>query len=368
VVGSWRGWGGLGWLTGWQYRKSHEIIGSTAGAQTDYQIRIKIYYGSGTDSGENVYLNGKCRADFGDIRFTADDGETLLSYWMEEKVDGDYALFWVKIPSIPANPYTTTIYIYYGNPTATTTSNGFNTFLWFNDFETSIGFTRFPYDVAPFGDEDGVSPDTYSLEAGKLKAVQKVGGSHILALVSLPHDNVAISVKINFGSLESVEEIGISARYTKTDSIANQYYLRAIRHTGAGRYGLELVKNYGRAESILGTWSFTHSANTWYKIELRLYGSQLRAFQDGVERITATDTSIASGNELGVHSGYTISVLHYWDDFFVRKYVEPEPSHGAWGSEETAVIGTIHVVSQDYPLILVKKGSAQELRSKFSTT
>ena len=25
----------------------------------------------------------------------------------------------------------------------------------------------------------------------------------------------------------------------------------------------------------------------------------------------------------------------YADDYFVRNYVEPEPSHGAWGSEET---------------------------------
>ena len=28
----------LCWLEGWSYRKSHEIEGSTAGAQTDYQI------------------------------------------------------------------------------------------------------------------------------------------------------------------------------------------------------------------------------------------------------------------------------------------------------------------------------------------
>jgi|GEM_PF-5110522 len=91
-----------GWLTGWKYRKSHEIIGSSAGAVSDYQIKIKVHYGSGTDSGEDVYLNGKCRNDFGDIRFTDSDGETELPYWMEKKVDGDYAIFWVKVPYIPA--------------------------------------------------------------------------------------------------------------------------------------------------------------------------------------------------------------------------------------------------------------------------
>jgi hypothetical protein len=28
---------GENWLEGWSYRKSHQIVGSTAGAQTDYQ-------------------------------------------------------------------------------------------------------------------------------------------------------------------------------------------------------------------------------------------------------------------------------------------------------------------------------------------
>jgi len=126
------------WLTGWLHRKSHEIVGSTAGAVTDYQIRIKVHYGSGTDSGEDVYLNGKCRTDFGDIRFTDSDGVTELSYWMEEKLDGDYAIFWVKVPYIPASPDTAIIYIYYGNPSATTTSNGVSTFIRFTDFEDGV--------------------------------------------------------------------------------------------------------------------------------------------------------------------------------------------------------------------------------------
>jgi len=124
----------LPWLLGWSYRKSHEIVGSIAGAQTNYQVRITVHYGSGTDSGEHVYLNGKCRTDFGDIRFTKSDGTTLLDYWMEEYVASDYAIFWVEVDSIPASPDTATIYIYYGNSDATTISNGDATFLFLDDF------------------------------------------------------------------------------------------------------------------------------------------------------------------------------------------------------------------------------------------
>lgn len=73
----------MAWLSGWSYRKSHEIIGSE-GAGSNYAVRIKVHRRSGTDSGADVYLNWKCRRDFGDIRFTSDDGQTLLSYFMED--------------------------------------------------------------------------------------------------------------------------------------------------------------------------------------------------------------------------------------------------------------------------------------------
>jgi len=138
----------LSWLTGWQYRKSHDINGSTTGAVTYYQIRITVHYGSGTDSGEHVYLNGKCRTDFGDIRFTSDDGVTELSYWIEEKIDSNYAVFWIKVPYIPASPNNATIYIYYGKSDATTTSNGEDTFAFFDDFEgTSIDTSKWGGDI-----------------------------------------------------------------------------------------------------------------------------------------------------------------------------------------------------------------------------
>jgi hypothetical protein len=77
-----------GWLTGWSYRKSH-VINAAKDAGTNYQIKITVHYGSGTDTSGDVYLNGKCRTDFGDIRFTDDDGITLLDYWIENSMTKD---------------------------------------------------------------------------------------------------------------------------------------------------------------------------------------------------------------------------------------------------------------------------------------
>jgi len=123
------------WLRGWSYRKQSNVKGQS-GAGTGYQVQIIAHYGSGTDSGKDVYLDSRCRTDFGDIRFTDDDGETLLNYWMERKTDGDYAILWVKVvDNLDSNQ---SIYIYYGKSDATTTSNGPNTFIFFDDFSGDL--------------------------------------------------------------------------------------------------------------------------------------------------------------------------------------------------------------------------------------
>lgn len=123
----------MGWLTDWNYRKSH-IINSAVEAGMNYKVGIKVYFGSGTDGTETVngltfgkvYLGGKGRSDFGDVRFTDNDGTTLLKCWLVERVYDDFAIFWVKVTDdLSSNQ---TIYIYYGKSDATTTSNDAETF------------------------------------------------------------------------------------------------------------------------------------------------------------------------------------------------------------------------------------------------
>jgi len=63
------------------------------------------------------------RSDCGDIRFTDSDATTLLNYWIESGCNSASTKIWVKVPSIPASS-TKTIYVYYGNPSATSASNG----------------------------------------------------------------------------------------------------------------------------------------------------------------------------------------------------------------------------------------------------
>ncbi len=119
-------------LDGWSYRKLHTISGSPSGVLTDYPIRFKVYNTTGTDTGENVYLGSHVNPDFSDLRFTTPDN-TLLNYWVQE-TGSNYAVVWVKVPSIPTTG--TQMYLYHGNPSAPSLSNGDATFIFYDDFTT----------------------------------------------------------------------------------------------------------------------------------------------------------------------------------------------------------------------------------------
>jgi flagellar hook assembly protein FlgD len=114
-----------GWLSGWEYRRPATMNNTgNATTLTDYQIKIDVTYD------ENM------KSDFSDLRFTDKDGTTLLNYWVENYTASTSAVVWVKVPSIPALN-TKTIYVYYGNPTATSEEDGDNVFEFFDDFSNS---------------------------------------------------------------------------------------------------------------------------------------------------------------------------------------------------------------------------------------
>ncbi|NJD75974.1 MAG: DUF2341 domain-containing protein [Candidatus Methanoperedens sp.] len=127
------------YLSGWDSRKQKTITGTSAGSQTNYQMKLTVFKGSGTDTPGTVYLGGNARDDFGDLRFTKSDGVTLLDYWIESYTPGVSATVWVEVGPIPASPNTASIYVYYGNPYATSASSGTSTFEFFDHFDSISG-------------------------------------------------------------------------------------------------------------------------------------------------------------------------------------------------------------------------------------
>ncbi len=101
------------------FRKKVYINGSV-GAGTNYQIMINVTYDS------------KMQSDFDDIRFIDNDGSTPLDFWIEDKIDSSHAIVWIEVlDSLESDEY---FYINYGDADSLTTSNGNNTFLFYEDW------------------------------------------------------------------------------------------------------------------------------------------------------------------------------------------------------------------------------------------
>lgn len=107
-----------------QYYKELEVTGTAAGEQTNYQVPITVTY--------EPEMNG----DFSDVKFTDVDFNDY-DFWLEEKTFRSTAIFWVEIPIIPVSPNTVKVRMVFGNSSITTSkSNGDNTFVFFDDFDT----------------------------------------------------------------------------------------------------------------------------------------------------------------------------------------------------------------------------------------
>lgn len=106
-------YGGVG-LAGYSIYQELSILNNVAETFTNAQVSTTVAYASGMQS------------DFDDIRFTADDGVTLLDHYRVSKTDGVSALFHIEIPTLVASA-TTTIRMYYGNADATSASDFLST-------------------------------------------------------------------------------------------------------------------------------------------------------------------------------------------------------------------------------------------------
>ncbi|MGC9149598.1 MAG: DUF2341 domain-containing protein [Candidatus Micrarchaeia archaeon] len=110
-------------LTTWKYRRPITIDNTqNSNTLSNYQVLVTLDTAS-------LISAGKLRSDCGDIRFTDSDAQTLLSYWIGSGCNTASTQIWVKVPSIPASS-TKTIYVYYGNPSATSASNAAQVFEW----------------------------------------------------------------------------------------------------------------------------------------------------------------------------------------------------------------------------------------------
>jgi len=297
-------------LGGWGYRKSH-VINPSAGAGTNYQVKITAYYGSGTDSGANVYLNSKSRTDFGDVRFTKSDGTTPLDYWMESKVDGVNAVFWVEIAD-DLSSASSTIYLYYGKSDATTTSNGSNTFILFDDFNgPSLDGTKWTQ-------KNG---GALTFASGQMTATANaVDPGKIIATAAPTGNNLVLRARFKVTGGTSVDErAGLGVKTGTADGKGYNYVLRDFTGLDERSFLDDGVIWNVRVVSWL--------KDTWYTEEVYHDGAKINGrFDDGAWQSQAW-FGRTGYPALNIGSFTSVTV---WDWALIRKIVGSEPGHGSW--------------------------------------
>jgi PKD repeat protein len=292
--------------TDWNYRK--EItINNTGSALTDYQVMFTINRSSGSDSGTTVYLDGKCAEDYDDIRFTKADGSTLLDYWIES-YDANTTEIWVKVDSI-AGIGDTTLYLYYGNPSAVAVSDGDATFPFFDDFT-------------------GSSVDTDKWTVTGTPSVS--GGQLIINAAS--HDVVS---KTTFGVNYAIR---LSAKLVPTSTNYHVHGFSSKTAEDATFCTHHVTANVLNTRSYKTTWQSSnlgtsYTGNRIWDI-VRNATNNVLFYIDGNLVATHTTQVPIWGIPTLIGNGDTAPNTHTCDWILVRKYTSTEPTVSAWGDEE----------------------------------
>lgn len=306
----------MGFLSGWTRRKSKIVNGTTAGAQTNYQLKLTVYKSNGVDTSTDIYLGTNVRDDFGDVRFTKSDGTTLLDYWIETYTSGVSAEIWIEIDSIPISPGSAVIYIYYDSPSQTTTSNGINTFIVFND-----GFLT------------GWNSVGASIVGGKISVAAALLGANFIGSPTPISRPAVIEFKAAGAGFNNNWGFHVQAAapvaYTNLNHVT-------IHLSGNGNKYTVLADGTTQSPSLIAA---NDTNEHLFKIIWATTIGETKFYQDGVQKTTPAGNFPAVTTLYAMFGGDSTppgdSKAFTLDDIRVRLYATPEPAFGATGNETT---------------------------------
>ncbi|MFH7903354.1 MAG: DUF2341 domain-containing protein [Candidatus Aenigmatarchaeota archaeon] len=296
------------WLSNWKYRIPITIKENSGKDLTNYQILVAL-------NTQSLISQGKMKSDCSDIRFVDSDGITLLNYWIESGCNTQNTRIWVKVPNIPANSYKT-IYVYYGNPSATSLSNGDLVFDFFDEF-LNKNISKWDW------------PSNWIVENGFAKQTYSAGWSNGMNSKQL---NIPISNYLGIRIISNIINDGTSWAYDVQIGVKT-------------------------SNTIFGSPYFTESSN-WYLFFDRScsgsgncpsgYTRSLRRYEViilGNRQQWYLDGNLIDSRNLNINgiiiSGFYINGkgITRFDKFIVSKYAFPEPTI-TLGNEETINIFT----------------------------
>jgi hypothetical protein len=260
------------------------------------------------------------RGDFGDLRFTS-AGDSPLDYWIEAKTDDSLATVWVEVDAIAASD-DTVIYMYYGNPAASSASNGDATFEFFDDFGGDLSQWESQ-------STSGVYP---GIESGYLRCGGGATGSPYgwTCLGSKPtytgfQDN-AVEFRYRVAS-NAICEVSFRGDYDSDTG----YKGRSDQRPGEGQSFLKPPYTVGGWNFIISGDGDRPSVDVWYRGTITASGSTFNLYRDGVLKRTASDSQYSGPGQISLQNHYGDYTDYDW--VAVREFTAPEPTF-SMGDEE----------------------------------
>jgi predicted ribosomally synthesized peptide with SipW-like signal peptide len=304
----------------WLYREPI-TINNTGSALTNYQIQLTLNLSTPISSSHML-------ASGNDIRFTSSDGQTLLNYWIESISTPAAAVIWVKLPSIPVGSPAVTIYMYYGNSGATVGSNGDNTFIFFDDFET-YPFTKWTGSTTPnTGTMTQISSSPTPDHGSYCAKITRTGGT--------------FTETATFTSSPTVAIVEYSAAAAQTNQT---WQMQVLSSTSAVGPSLEFTTaaHLRYNNNLQFSTDYVYTATTWYHFKednvnattgnynyyLYINGSTVRP---AATAYTPFSTNIGNINKIMFSCNANSSM--YVDFLKVRVYAATVPTLGTQGAEQ----------------------------------
>lgn len=319
------------WNASWGYRQSHTIT-SLSGAGVGYQINLTANYGSGSSSGNTVYLNNHSNSDFSDLRFISIDNSTVYEYWVESYTASSSAFVWVRINE-DLGTANRVFWVYYGNGAATSLSNGEQTFIsgGFDDFnDASVNASKWNNVIGTPAESGGYLNLTCSGTTIRVNSTATFNA------------NTALRMKAQSADQSGSEEQNWGYGYpVETDNKAGSFSTY-----GNGR----LVTR----DSAFNLPVWTENKNAIYDI-LRNGTGTGRSMRFYVNNAEVTNSPVttqipATNITIGL-AAYSLTGSYLWVDWvLIRVYIAPDASHGAWTSEDGLLV---YVTFAIYPVSLL---------------
>lgn len=295
------------WNLSWSHSSDIFITDKSGTDLTDFQVKVIVDY------------EPNMEPSFDDIRFITNDNTTEIPFWRENYEHGIFAEFWVMIPSIPASD-TTTIKMYYGNPSVPTTSDIHGTFVWGDDFE----------------DIDLTSNHTRQVNYGYALQYIQDGEYHMSGMpgsVAIAEIYDADELK-NFpdmyvaeANVKGIVKAGVASISPKYGNTSNRYdSVIDIQWDGAG-----LSKTVDNNWNLLQWTDLDQPVEigTWYKLATSMLSGALyneaTVYVDDALHIDHTDPDLSDSGLAFLTFDWNDHFHIAYDDFRVRQYVLDNP-------------------------------------------